>query len=110
MSTNPNTWTYDQFITFILIYGSYADLDFSTSEQKAILSRVDQDTFEQVNEFYDKLGEFERLDLIMQGKAKFYNDPQKKAEIMNTLSEHFYSDGTVSKLELILLDFLDRLM
>ncbi len=110
MSTNPEHWTYDQFLTFLLIYASYADLDFSLSERKAILSRVDSSTFDEVNKLYEQLGEFERLDLIIKGKPTFYPDQIKKSELLNAISEHFYADGTVSKLELITLDFLDRLM
>ena len=103
-------WTYDQFITFLLIHASYADLEFTESERQAILDKVNLETFQEVNEFYDKLGEYECLDFIMKHKDQFIPNEQEKLKVMNTLSEHFYADGTVSKLELLLLDFLDRLI
>ncbi len=110
MLTAQDDWTYDQFITFLLIHASYADLEFSESERQAILSKVDLNIFEEVNAFYNKLGEYECLDFIMSHKQQFIPNKEEKQKIMDTLSEHFYADGEVSKLELLLLDFLDRLI
>ena len=110
MSVDPKSWCYDQFITFLLIHASYADLEFTESERTAILEKVSGDIFEEINDFYNSLGEYERLEVIMSSKSKFITDDESKAQIMNALTEHFYADGTVSKLELLLLEFLDRLI
>lgn len=110
MPNQPSTWSYDQFITFLLIHASYADLEFTEPERTAILEKVSGDVFEEINSYYDTLGEYERLEVIMSCKDQFIPDETAKAKIMNTLTEHFYADGTVSKLELLLLEFLDRLI
>jgi len=110
MPIQPESWCYDQFITFLLIHASYADLEFTEPERTAILEKVSGDVFEEINTYYDSLGEYERLEVIMSCKDKFIPDETAKAKVMNALTEHFYADGTVSKLELLLLEFLDRLI
>lgn len=110
MSKNPEDWTLDQFKAYLLIYASYADLEFSESEKESILEVVDKGTFEKVRSYYDKMGEFQRLDFIMKSKNKFFSTPESKSSMMAMLSEHFKVDGEVSKLEVSMYDFLDRLL
>jgi hypothetical protein len=110
MNTEIEKWTYEQFITFLLIHASYADLEFTEPEQKAILDQVPQDTFDEVNTYYNKLGEYEQLNVIMTCKDRFIKTQDDKAKMMNLLSNQFQADGAITKLELLMMDFLDRLI
>ncbi len=110
MNTKVENWTYQEFITFLLIHASYADLEFTESEYLAILKHVPQQTFDTVNSHYDKLGEYEQLQVIMACKDRFIKTQEDKMKMMNLLSDQFKADGVVSKLELLLMDFLDRLI
>ena len=110
MNTKISNWTYDQFLTFLLIHASYADLEFTEPERNAILAQVPKNTFVEINAYYDTLGEFEQLQVIMESKDRFIKNKEDKDRMMNLLSEQFIADGVVSKLELLLMDFLDRLI
>ena len=110
MNTKVENWTYQEFITFLLIHASYADLEFTEPEHLAILKLVPQHTYDTVNTYYDKLGEYEQLQVIMTCKDRFIKTQEDKMKMMNLLSDQFIADGVVSKLELLLMDFLDRLI
>jgi len=110
MNTTIENWTYEEFITFLLIHASYADLEFTEPERTNILEKVSKDTYDKINAYYNKLGEYEQLQVIMTCKDRFITTQGDKAKMMNLLSTQFMADGVISKLELVLMDFLDRLI
>ena len=109
MSKDPNTWSFEEFRAFLLIYASHADLDFSEEEYDAILAKIDHASFEKVNAAYNSMGEFERLDFILKFRSRFFPDQGGKKKVLNMVKEHFVADGEESKLESNLYDFLERL-
>lgn len=101
---------YDEFVAFILIYASHEDFEFEKSEIDFIKNKVNKDVFDRMIELFNKLGDFERLQLVMDHKSVHINTPEKKDKIMTMLKENFNSDGDFSKLEKTLLNFLDHLI
>lgn len=110
MSKNPETWSKEQFTTFLLIYISNEDLDFSESEKKSILKNIDRESFQKIKDFYDGLGEYEKLEFILKFKSKYFATPENKEEMLQLISSHSAVDGEVSKLERTLIEFLKRLL
>ena len=110
MNTRIAEWTYNEFITFLLIHASYADLEFTEPERLAILKLVSQEMFDEIYTYYNSLGEYEKLEVIMTSKDRFILSQDDKRKMMNLLSDQFIADGMVTKLELLLMDFLDRLI
>lgn len=110
MNTKIAKWTYNEFITFLLIHASYADLEFTEPERQAILMLVSQEMFDEIYAYYNILGEYEKLEVIMTCKDRFILNQDDKLKMMNLLSDQFIADGVVTKLELLLMDFLDRLI
>ena len=110
MNTRIAEWTYNEFITFLLIHASYADLEFTEPERLAILKLVSQEMFDEIYTYYNSLGEYEKLEVIMTSKDRFILRQDDKRKMMNLLSDQFIADGMVTKLELLLMDFLDRLI
>ena len=110
LSRDPSTWNLEQFEAYLLIYASYADLEFTDDEKEAIVEHVGRNTFQQVYSFFLSLGEYEKLNFIISCKPLFFETDNKKKELLDMLNEHFKKDGEVSKLEVNTLDFLNRLL
>lgn len=102
--------TKDEFITFVMIYASEQDYDFSTSEEEAIKARYGLSTFQKVYDLYVTLGEFERLRLIMSYKSQYFNSIQKTGELLLLIKEQFYSDGDYSRSEKSSYNFLEHVL
>ncbi len=102
--------SFEEFLTFLLIYASHADLDFSESERFAIIERVGEATFNKVDRHYTALGEYQRLEVILRFKERFYPDQVEKNRVLQLIKGQFYQDGELSKLESNLLEFLTRLL
>lgn len=100
----------DEFVAFLLIYVSHADLDFSEDERKNILQIVNKDTFTKVDKLYNSLGEYKRLEMIINNKDIFYPSSDQKSKLMDLITHQFMADGEVSKLENNLYQFLERLL
>ncbi len=112
MSDNKSQqeWTYDHFLCLVLLYASYADLEYTKDEKEHILSHVQPDTLKEVETAFDKLGDFEQLNLIMNTKSRFIKTSEDKAQVLHVLKNHFKSDGDYSKLESNLYQFLEKLL
>ena len=110
ISLDPSEWSSKDFQTFLLIHASYADLEFSDSEKKAILTTVSSHRFGHIHEFYKQMSEYECLEFILLFKPRFFANEEQKNQLLKLISEQFMADGEVSKLEVNFLDFLKRLI
>lgn len=105
-----NDWSYDQFLCLVLLYASYADYEYTNDEREHILTFVDDSILEEVEQVFNKLGDYEQLDLILSLKQKYITSEQDRAKLLKILKGQFNSDGDFSKLENVLFKFLERLM
>lgn len=112
MSINNSSqqWSYDHFLCLLLLYASYADLEYTADEKQHILSYVNLETLKEVEATFDKLGDYEQLELIINLKNRFVQSSEDKAQVLHVLRNHFKSDGDYSKLESSLYQFLEKLI
>lgn len=103
-------WNYNEFLTFLLIYASYADMDFSQEEKDAIRSKVSSETFDKMFQIFNGMGDYECLQEIMNYKGLYFPTEDRKREILDEMKELFSSDGDFSSLEKNLLMFLKKLL
>ena len=106
----PDLWTQEQFIAFLLLYASYADFEYSEDERNHILTFVQPHTLATVELLFNRLGDFQQLDLILKLKERFVKTPKERDQLLELLNSHFHSDGEFTKLESGLYDFLKRLI
>ncbi len=103
-------WNYEELLCFLLIHASYADMEFTEDERAMIIQKYGKETYEKMNDIYDGLGEYERLESILKYKGVYFPTIDRKSEILNEISRLFNADGTYSKLEKTQMSFLERLM
>jgi len=103
-------WNYSEFLGFILIHASYADLEFTSEEKEMIKSKVGTETFEKMHAAYQELGDYETLQEILKYKGIYYPTIDRKQEILDEINNLFKADGEYSKLEKNLSLFLKKLL
>ncbi len=105
-----HNWNYSEFNAYLLIYASYADLEFSDEEKSMILKLVSKEQLEKIEAVYHEASDFEKLQIILDHKGLYYPTAEQKAELLASISELFDTDGEYSKLEKSLMMFLERLL
>ncbi len=103
-------WNANEFITFLLLHASHADLEFTDDEKESIMERVSPDVFEQIYASYEEMGEFEILQTILDYKGLYYPTIDRKNELLDLVKKQFQADGVVSSLEKSLMLFLEKLL
>jgi len=103
-------WNYNEFLAFILLYASAADMQFSEAERDLILQKIDSEHLACVQSEFDKNNDFERINIISSYRQKFYNSPEKKAELLVRIEEIFEVDGAYEQTEHNLFMMLRKLL
>ena len=102
--------TKTEFHILLLLYASYADLEFSEQEKLKIIDTHGQSAFEKINNLFDTIGEYTKLDTICELRKVFYPGQKGKNDILNMLKDHFLADGDYSKLEKSQYNFLKKIL
>ncbi len=110
MNIEQLNWNYEEFCAYVLIYASYADLEFSKEEKDLIIKSVGQERFEKLEATYLEHGDYERLQIIMDHKGVYYPTADRKQELIEKISQLFNADGEFSRPEKTLLLFLQKLL
>lgn len=103
-------WNYSEFTCFLLIHASYADMEFSQDEKTLIMNKFGKAMFENIADQYDSMGEYERLNTIMQYKGVYYPTSDRKAELLSEIETLCNADGDYSRLEKTLIMFLNKML
>jgi hypothetical protein len=107
---NSTNWSFDEFLAFLLIYASHADIDFSEDERALIKESVTDEEFDVVFHYFNQLTDFQALELILSYKDVYFSTKDEKDHLFEELQKLFNVDGDFSVLEKELLMFLDKLM
>lgn len=106
---NPK-WNTQEFLCFVLIHASYADLEFSDDEKHHIIESFGQSTFEDIHAAYNELAEYEILELIKNYKGLFFPTAARKQEMLSHVHSLFNIDGDYTRLEKSLMLFLEKFL
>jgi len=110
MANKLGSWNFDEFITFLLIHASYADLEYSEEESKIIKKLLSEEDYKEISAIYDDMGEYKTLETILSYRGiHFPTIPQKK-EMLGRMMQLFNADGDFSKLEKKLYNFYNKLL
>ncbi len=103
-------WNYDEFATFLMIYASHVDLEFSDSEKERIKAQISDATFEKMYKAFRDKTDFESLQTILAYKGLYYPTEARKAELLDKVKMIFFADGEYSQMEMELYNFFKKLM
>ena len=99
MITTFETWTKEDFITYLLLYAANSDFIISDEEKQFILKRVTEDEYKKIHKVFHKNNEFERSETVRFLGNRFCNDMDNKCEIRKDIINLFFADDDYSLLE-----------
>ncbi|MCH8330501.1 MAG: hypothetical protein IH946_03830 [Bacteroidetes bacterium] len=113
MSTNltdTKNWTYEEFLSFLLIYAASADFEISSEETDLIKAKYGVETFEKSMVIFEGLNFMEQVDVILEFKSKYFSTEEELNKLFELIQELFDADGEFSLLEQNQYRALKRLM
>lgn len=110
MANAIGNWNYNEFVTFLLLHASNADLDFSDEEKDIVKSLLQEEDYTEISDTYDQLGDYETVETILSYKGKYFPTLAQKEELLGRMTQLFNADGEYSKLEKSLYAFLKKLL
>ncbi|MDF1696233.1 MAG: hypothetical protein P1U56_10390 [Saprospiraceae bacterium] len=103
-------WTFNEFLVFLLIYASHADIDFCEHERNLIKEKVPVEVFDSILDHFNSLTDYQALELILSYKDVYYQTEEEKEHLLEELQNLFEVDGEYSSLEKEMMFFLTKIM
>lgn len=104
------TWTYDEFLSFLLIYIAHVDMDFSEEEKQMIKTQVGEQTYNKMVATFDSMSDYKAYETILSYKDLYFSTPEKKNILIEKMKDLFFADADFNIMEKELLHFLERMM
>jgi len=105
-----NQWNENEFMTFLLLYASHIDAEYSEEEKAKIKTIASDETYQHILEIFNDQTDYQALQTILSYKGLYFPTADRKAEVLGRMKELFLADGEYNIIEKELLMFLDRLM
>ena len=109
LETHPK-WSKEEFISFILIYASYADLNFSEDEKESIKKRISKRQFKDILNEYHSIVDLEKMKIIEIYKEHYFKNTQDQVELLSFIEKQFKLDGSYGMFEKALMEQLKRII
>ncbi len=110
ISMENQNWTYNEFLTFLLIYVANVDMEFA-EEEKRMIQKVDgMETYQKMVDLFDSMSDYKAYETILAYKDTYYPTAVEKDRIMENMKDLFYADADFNIMEKELLHFLERMM
>ena len=103
-------WTYNEFLTFLLIYVANVDMEFADEEKRMIQKLAGMETYQKMVGLFDSMSDYKAYETILSYKEVYYPAEAEKDKIMEHMKDLFYADADFNIMEKELMHFLDRMM
>ena len=103
-------WNYNEFLCYLMIYASNADMEFSDEEREIIKAQIDENSVAHLYDEFNHLSDYERIQIIQAYKGLYYPNHERKDEILHRLKSLFESDGDFNIMERNMLRMLKKIM
>lgn len=110
MELNPQNWTYNEFLAFVMVYGAEMNYNLSPEELEFIKQKTEISDINKVKAKVDSINDAEALDLIDEYRKHHLNDADKVTKVRRDLEALLHSGGTHSQLEGVAIHILERLL
>lgn len=101
---------YNEYLAFLLLYAADIDQQIKEEEKEIILTVVEQSEYKAIKKRFDKLNDYERIELIQSHKEEFISTEIDKEKILNDLKSIFLADDEYLAIEKAIFMYLKRLL
>jgi len=99
MEKNYDSWTFQDFLTYLLIYAAYADHIFNDKERDYIKRKVEAEEYNKIITIFHAHSEEERLKFVKLLWGKHATDLATQSEMRKEMVKLFFADEEYSMLE-----------
>lgn len=103
-------WNYREFLSFLLLYVSHVDMEYSPEEKKMIQSRLDVKTYDRLYNEFINMTDFQALQTIMSYKGVYFPTVDQKMELLDNVKKICFVDGEFASIEKEIMHFLEKLL
>lgn len=100
----------NEFITFVLIYASHIDYEFTPHEKALILNKTDNQTFNTMMNLFEKNNDYQCMKIILKHKSKYFNNKRDQDQLFGLIKELFEADNDYSRIEQTFIPFFKKMI
>ena len=94
-----SSWTYEDFLTYLMLYAANADLVINEEEKEMLFTKVSLEDYGHVHKIFEKENDYERLQTIKSFKDSYYNTTQAQEKLLRDLKDMFMADEEYNSIE-----------
>ena len=108
---NFGDWTYDDFITYLLILGAQADLTITEDEKEVIESKVGEERYKKIKRCFDNQNDAQHIETVSNLYIRFEEQIGGKDALVKELKEIVtINDRTESVMDRYLMMMLKKIL
>jgi len=108
---NLQDWTYDDFLTYLLILGANANLDFSEDEQEVIEKKSGEERYKKIRRCFDQQSDSQRIETVSELYGRFESQIGGKEKLVEALQEIItLNDRTMHVMDRYLMMMLKKIL
>ncbi len=105
-----SNWTYEEFLTFVLLYAASIDSIISEEEIDLIKGKVGDSTYERVQKIFHQVPDYECIQVILSYEDQYFPTKEKQETLIRQMQEIFLSDERYSVMEQNLIMIFRKLL
>ncbi len=110
MQLEDNSWSYNEFLAFLLVYGAQVSSSLSEEELEFIRERTNIENIGKIKVKVDSVSDVEGIEIIDHYREKFLNTQENKDKVKRDLEGLLNTDGKHSQLEKVAVHILEKLI
>lgn len=99
MTKQKSSWTYEDFLAYVLLYAASADLEITEEEKEMLFSKVKYKEYEHIHREFERENDYTRLQTIQSFRVKYYNNEASRDKLFSDLKEMFMADDKYNSIE-----------
>jgi len=101
---------FNEYLAFMLLYAASVDLILELEEKELILKIVEQSEYKDIKKSFDKINDYERIQLIKKYKEQFITSEDIKRNVLLKIKDVFLADDQYLAIEKAIFLYLGRLL
>lgn len=110
MQQDSNSWSYNEFLAFLLVYGAQLDTSLPQEELDFIKNRTGITDIEKIKKQVASVSDIEALDIIEAYRKKYLDTKEKEDKVRQDLEGLLNSESRYAQLEKAVIHLLERII
>ena len=106
----PNTWSKDELLAYILIFIAHSDLDETKKEKEYILSRVNKDVYNRVHVKFEEDNDYQSIQNIIEAVKSHDYYRNDFADLFADIKLMAFADGEMDQMEKAAYNLLKKIL